>query len=428
MLASGCGARSDLRVPSDAAVIDAPPPPPENACSAAIDPSAATAMRGYCSTRASLAPHPAPTAPTMGWMTQLPTDFEPIEMVVDGAGRTWATFDPVRGDDVLSPHSLFILDASGAIVASHDYRPDVLGNLYLARDGTLRATIGFGPRRFVRIGLDAALTELGTLPDHTFRFAPTSDGSLVMGLVDFHAPDRLARVAEDGRVLWMTEPIDPGMCAGCISDIALWPDDRSVVTSIAADPGVMDRFHTTVHARSADGAVLWDRTLEGIVTQGPSIALDGSLRLVLGVTDDAGATITRVTSLGERGEVVWQTNLAEDYEQTWENALPIAPDGTVFVHVFHAQIAVSAEGVVRWRNEEPTNLSYDAVVDAHGMLVTTFGPLYGIDAATGAERWRVDGPGPMGGTFFYVSDVVLAPHGCVVGASHGGMLFSACDP
>src|SRR5262249_55442570 len=143
LVACGCGARTAL--PD----IDAAAAPPENACTSAVEPGATTPMRGYCATLARLAPYAAPTAPAPPPVVGLPTDFEPIEMVVDGAGRIYATIDPVRGDDALIPYTLVIVDASGAITATHDFRPDAIGNLYLARDGSLHATVGVSPRRLV---------------------------------------------------------------------------------------------------------------------------------------------------------------------------------------------------------------------------------------------------------------------------------------
>jgi outer membrane protein assembly factor BamB len=425
--AAGCGARTDLNSPRDGGT-DAAVPPPENACASAVDPAAPTPMRGYCSTRAHLAPHGTPSAPVMGWVTPLETDYEPIELVVDGAGHTYATIDPVRGDDVLSPHTLVILDAGGSLVATRDFRPDVIGGLFLAPDGLLSAQVGVDPRRLVRIGLDAVPTELGMMPPHSFRFAIASDGTLVTSLVDFHSPDRLARVSPDGTVLWESEPIDDGTCGGCISEVALWPDDRIVVMSLAVDPVDPGRGRTTAHGLSAGGAETWQRTIDGILTQGPAIASDGTLRMVTGVTDEAGTTTTIVSSLTDRGEMAWQTRLPEDYEQTWDHALPIAPDGTTFVHTFRALTAIGPDGAVRWRIETPTNLSYDAVVDTHGTLAAMLGPIRGLDVATGEELWHVDGPGPVDGTLYYISNLVLAPEGCLLGASHGGTLFSACDP
>lgn len=419
LLLAACGARTDLRGAPDAS-IDAALPPPANGCTSAI--SGAAPMRGYCSTRAHFALYAAPTSPIAGWQLSLATDFQPVEMVVDDAGRLYATIDPVRGDDALIPYVLVVVDAHGTQIAQHDFRPDAVGNLFVARDGVLRATVGRSPRRLVEVDAAGNVTPLGTLPPDAFRFAIASDGSLVSSTTNFHDPDHVVRVRQDGSVMWTSPPIDDGTCGGCMSDVVLGADDRVVIAAFTLE-------HTTMRGiDSADGSFAWQTPIDGIVTEGPSIARDGSIRVVTGVTDAMTMVPTTiVTALSADGAMLWQTRLPEDYQQTWDNPLPIAADGTTFVHTFHSLIAVAPDGRVRWRNDTPTNLSYDAVVDASGALLVLVGPIRAFDVLTGVERWHVDGPGPMAGTFFYVSNFVLAPRGCLVGASHGGTLFSACD-
>lgn len=383
-------------------------------------------MRGYCSTRASLAPYDAPRAPTPRWELQLETDFEPIEVVVDDAGRIYATIDPIRGDDALIPHVLVIVDADGTQIASHDFRPDSVGNLFVGRDGALRATVGVSPRHLVRVSSSGEVTMLSDLPPHAFRHAVASDGTLVASLVDFHSPDQLARVREDGSVLWTSPPLDDGTCGGCISQVAMDAHDRIVIAAYTIDGG-----STLMGVDPVVGTFAWRTHVDGLVTLGPAIAEDDSIRVVTGVTDSATmVTTTIVTALEPAGSIRWQTRLeGVDYEQTWEQALPIAPDGTAIVHTFSNLIAIGPDGVERWRAPEPTNLSYEAVVDATGTFIATVGPIRALDVLTGSERWHVDGstdgPGTM---FYYVSDVVLAPNRCFVGVNHGGHLFTYCDP
>lgn len=379
-------------------------------------------MRGYCSTRAHLAPQPAPTAPTLGWQLALATDFQPIEMVVDDAGRTYLTIDTMRGDDAVIPHAVVVVGVNGAQLAQHDFSPAPVGNLFLGRDGALRATVGVFPRTLVRIDASANVTTLSPLPHDAFRFAIASDGSLVSSTVNFHDPDRVVRVAQDGTVMWTSPPIDDGTCGGCLTDVALASDDRIVIATYTLADG------TTMYGLDpADGSFSWQLHVDGLVTEGPGIALDGSIRLVTGVTDGAMVPTTIVTAISPDGVQLWQTRLDEDYEQTWDDALPIASDGACFVHTFHSLLAIDASGSQRWRIDTPTNLYYDAAIDASGTLLALYGPLHGLDAQTGLERWHVDGPPPIVG-FAYVTNFVLGPHGCVVGASHGGEIFSACDP
>ncbi len=412
-LSTGCGARTELLVEDS----DAPPPsPPENACTSAV--SGATPMRGYCSTRAHLAPHATPSAPVRGWVSALPTDFQPIEVLVDERGRVYATIDPISGDTAVVPKMLVVVDADGALIARHDFRPDSVGNLFVASDGGLRATVGVSPRRLVRVDETGEVTPLATLPPNTFRFAVASDGSLVATTTDFSSPDHIVRVSPDGAVLFTSPPLGEGAS----SVIALEPNDDAVIATLTADAG------TTVRRLDERGAFAWERHVDGILTEGPAIAPDGSVRVVTGVSDAAMVPTTIVTALTEEGEPLWETRLDEDYQQTWENALVVGADGATFVHTFQALIALAPDGGVRWRIDAPANLSYDAVVDTGGTLVALLGPVRAISAATGDELWRVEGPDPVGGTFFYASNLALRPHGCLVGASHGGELFSACDP
>lgn len=134
-----------------------------------------------------------------------------------------------------------------------------------------------------------------------------------------------------------------------------------------------------------------------ILVQGPVVAGDSTLRLVTGVNDAAAVPTTLVSALSASGEVLWQARLEEDYQQTWEQALTVAGDGTTVVRTFRALTAVGPDGAV-------------------------------LDVATGEERWRVDGPPAVAGRAFHLGALALAPSGCLLGANHGGMLFAACDP
>lgn len=417
-LLAGCGARSGLFVsgagaPGSASTDAGPVPSPDNGCTSAV--SGATPMRGYCSTRAHLAPHAAPTAPVAGWELQLPTDHEPSEMVVDDAGNIFAT---IAHDQ----HEVLVqVDAKGALVVQHDLGDRALRSLYVASDGTLHGVIAGPPPMLISMAPNGPVEKIAPLPDNATRFAVASDGSLVAIETDYHSPDRVVHIARDGTELWTSPALDDGSCGGCISDPALFDHDAVIVATYTLKGG------TTLRCLDDQGAIAWQRHIDGILTEGPAVASDGSLRLVTGVSGAAGP-VTWVSAVSADGAPLWRTELDADYQQTGDDALVIATDGATFVHTFTALFAVGPAGKIRWRVDAPTNLSYDAVVDAHGVLVGLLGAVRGLDAATGAERWHIDGPGISGKTYYYLSNVALGPNRCLVGANHGGRLFSACDP
>lgn len=418
-----CGGRSELydedTDTDDVAAPRCPLPPNADLCPSAV--SGATPIRGYCSTRASIAPHLAPTAPTNRWTVQLPTDRAPVDLLVDDCGRAYATFDPNLGASQPRPHVLVVLDPQGEMIAAHDYSPDAVTSLFIARDGTLRAVLGSLQRTFVRIDGDGEMTRLGALPEHSRKIAIASDETLLVTISDFRSPSHVARVTPDGTVLWTSPPLDDASCAGCLSDVAMFADDRFVVADSTAEAG------TTVRCLDTAGAITWTRHVDGALTQGPAIAPDETIRLVTGVTDAGGVPTTLVTALSSDGGMLWQSALAEDYQQTWLSPIVIASDGATVVRSFGALTAIEPGGGIRWRIEGPRNLGYDAVVDTRGTLVMMLGGIVALDIATGVERWQVAPPGFVGGRFYFMSNLALGADGCVLGANHGGALFGACD-
>src|SRR4029079_3035376 len=158
------------------------------------------------------------------------------------------------------------------------------------------------------------------------------------------------RIEPDGTARWRSAPLDPNACGGCISDIALLAGHRVAIATLSTDSADLRLLD------GMSGAVLWTRHLDGVLVQSPAVAQDHSIRIVNGVTDSAGVTTTIVSSFSAVGELLWQTRLQEDYEQTWEDALVIDPSGAAYVHTFHALISLDAGGQVRWRTEFPTNL------------------------------------------------------------------------
>lgn len=420
---ASCGGRSELFFDDhDGGGRDAslcPVPPTGNACPSAV--SGATPMRTYCSTRSWLAPHLAPEAPTKRWMVQLPSDRSPPEIVVDDCGRTYVTYDPNLGASQATPHVLVAFDERGEIAMERDFSPDALRNLFIARDGTLRGTLGFRPTRLVRVDRDGDVTVLGVLPEGSRRYAVASDETLLVTVADLRSPAYVVRTAIDGTVLWTSPPIGDDTCSGCLSEVALLPDDRAIFATYTIEGGtdVLCLDDTT-------GAIAWTRVVDGILVQGPAVALDSTIRLVTGTTDAAVPT-TLVTSLSASGEVLWQIVLDEDYQQTWSSPLVVTADGATLVRSFGALTIIAQDGSIRRRTDGPQNLTYEAVVDARGTLVLMLGGIVASDIATGDELWQVEPPGWVDGTFHFMSHIALGAHGCVIGANYGGAVFAACD-
>ena len=96
-------------------------------------------MADFCSTRANLAPGPAPVAPAVAWQVSLPaplTKNYDFALVVDDQGRTYTTGSlqgPTRS------HTIVAIDEDGTTAWTTDLEGGGIRDFFLAADGTIHA-------------------------------------------------------------------------------------------------------------------------------------------------------------------------------------------------------------------------------------------------------------------------------------------------
>ncbi len=393
-------------------------------CTSALERGSPAPISGYCSTQANVASTRVPSHPRGTWATQLDANYSPSEMVVDPEGRTYlASCSAPEGGGWVECDSLVALEPNGAIGWSHTFDGGV-GGLFLAPDGTLHVESGV-PRTLFTFDADGRMTTLATLPESVTYSYVGSDGNLYGYAVDYGgtAVDRVVKMTSDGKILWST----PLTCNECIDATALAPDDGMVVALIVpvGDGGLAG----SVLQFDSAGNLRWTRDLPGFSAEMIAVATDRSIRIVLWVPEGRTSATTVLASLSPTGDVLWQTDVHQDPEQTGLDPLVVMNDGTTVFRSFTDLNAVDVNGNVLWTTTLACpNCAYAAGADPDGGLVVLVDDIEGVDVATGKVLWSGIVPPQDGSTFYYGSTMVLGPPGVLFGSSFGGVVFAASDP
>jgi hypothetical protein len=419
-LVAGCGARTGLDI--DGASNDASAPDSgitARSCPSDVEPGAPTPMQGFCSTRAHLATTLAPKNPAIAWSTKLGSTFQPLEAVVDSNGRVYANIDPdVMG--FVDATTLVAVDLGGDVAWSHTFA-SAISTLYLGSDRTVHVIArdpGGAPTLF-SLSPDGVIQGSVDLPvDTVGGFAIGSDGSLYSAVTDYTNPDVIEKLTPDGDVVWTSLVIDPNFPASA-SELALTRDDHVVVATLT---NVMT-IGSTVFELDANGGVLWQTNIDGDFTQGPSIAADGSIRMVSGATDPTSTTL--VYALGPSGNVLWRTDLGADSQQTSDDTLAVGPDGTTVVRTFQTIFGLDPSGAILWKMPMYGNGYFDAAFDPSGALVLLSGDdastLSGLDPHTGTQLWSILGP-------VIFTGIAFGPSGTLFALGGEGEITRVSDP
>ncbi len=419
-LVAACGARTNLDI--DGASSDASAPDSgvnATSCPSDVEPGAPTPMQGFCSTRAHLATTLAPTNPSIGWSTKLGSTFQPLEAVVDSNGRVYANIDPdVMG--FVDATTLVAVDLGGDIAWSHTFS-SAISTLYLGSDrnvhviardpGAAPALFSVSPAGVVEGSVDLPMDTVG-------HFAIGSDGSLYTAVTDDTNPDVIEKLTPAGDIVWTSPVLDPNFPASA-SALALTRDDHVVVATLT---NVMT-IGSTVFELDANGGVLWQTNIDGDFTQGPSIALDGSIRMVSGETDPTSTTL--VYALGPSGNVLWRTDLGADAQQTTDDTLAIGPDGTTVVRTFQTIFGLDPSGTIVWKMPMYGNGYFDAAFDPSGALVllaaNDASTLYGLDPHDGTQLWSLLAP-------VIFTGIAFGPPGTLFALGGEGEITRVSDP
>jgi hypothetical protein len=425
---AGAQARpSDASAETDQPITDASIAPVDVAavqtgCTAALEPGAPAPMAGYCSTQANVAATSVPSSPMGEWGTQLDANYAPSEMVVDPEGRSYlASCSAPEGGGWVECETLVALDTDGSVRWSYTFDSGV-GGLFLDPAGTLHAESGV-PRVLYTFDQAGNPTTQGTLPPNVSYGFVGSDANLYGTSIDYEgsANDALVKMTPEGVVLWST----PLACNDCIAGTALSPDDGLVATLIAPE-GDGGLAGSMVHL-DASGNLLWTRTLAGFTAEDIAVAADGSIRIALWEDYQQTASTLVLVSISAAGDVLWQTDLHQDPEQTGDDPLVVTNDGTTVLRSFTHLNAVDATGAILWSTPLTCpNCAYAAGADPHGGLVVLVDDIEGIDVATGKVLWSgITPPQEDSGTIYFGSTMTLGPPGVLFGSSFGGVVFEA---
>jgi PQQ-like domain len=397
-----------------------------SACTAAIEPGAPAAMFGYCSTQANVAPTRVPVGPHGTWGVQIGT-YAPSQIVVDASGQVYVGSCDLQGDTT-SCTQIVSVTPQGTVAWTHDFGMEGVRGFFIGADAKLHVVAGF-PRTLYALDRNALVTILGPLPDGlAYQIFPGSDGSLYGSLVDYAGmtPDRVVKMSATGAPVWTT----PLACNDCISAMAVAADDSVAVTLTAAD-GDGGLAGTLLRIDGA-GNLLWTRALAGFSAERIAVARDGSIRIALWTQyqEEAAPSSLVLASYSASGDLAWQTDLHQDPEQTGDDPLVVLEDGTTVLRSFTDLNAVGADGRLLWHKTlRCPNCAYSAAGDPDGGVVVLADDIEGIDVATGSAVWSgIVPPQDGGNTVYFGSMMVLGRSGTLVGASFGGMVFSAADP
>jgi outer membrane protein assembly factor BamB len=350
-------------------------------------------MDMYCSTRANVAPVPAPTSPAIAWTSSFPAnEFEtPDFLAVDANNVTYAGFD-VLSAATPEPPTLVAIGADGSLAWTQTFAGNVVGDLFLGTDGKLRAFRGSHvlsppsiPPTLSVLGAGGAIEQTFPLP--VTMIAGTAvgrDGSLYAHL-GAGGPGFVARLTATGTLVWTSSLLD------CSFRVVLTEKDHPILTECATP---------VVSELDENGNLVWQTQLTSMPGRSVvAVAQDGSIRAVAPLS--MGESSTSVFSLDATGEILWSTAIPWTHGAMWAGqTLAIAPDGTAIVFETNQIIAVSRTGEVLWTHLE---LSVgEVVVGSDGTIVVASGEgtLVALDVATGALKWTLsDGSGRFTGPF-----------------------------
>jgi hypothetical protein len=420
-------ARGDAAPFADVAIVDASVVPADatrvkSGCTSALLAGSPAPISGYCSTQANVAASRVPSQPVGVWGTQLDANYSPSEMVVDPAGNAYlASCSAPEGGGWVYCDTVVALDPSGNVRWSNTFESGV-GGLFLATDGTLHVESGV-PRIMYSFDAQGTMTTLGTLPPNVSYSYVGSDADLYGASIDWEGstPDSFVKMTQDGTILWST----PLTCNACIAAMALSPDDGLVATLIASsgDGGLAGSL---LHL-DASGNVLWTRDLPGFTAELIAVAPDGSTRIALWEDYQQPSSTTVLASFSAAGDLLWQTDLHQDPEQTGDDPLVVLNDGTTVLRSFTHLNAVDATGKLLWSTAlSCPNCAYAAVADPDGGLVVLVDDIEGVDVATGSVLWSgISPPQNDSGTIYFGSTLTLGPPGVLFGSSFGGVVFAA---
>ncbi|HEY2515722.1 MAG TPA: PQQ-binding-like beta-propeller repeat protein [Polyangiaceae bacterium] len=370
-------------------------------CTPALLQGAATPMADFCSTRANLAPGPAPVAPSVAWQVSLPaplTENYDFALVVDDQGRTYTTGSlqgPTRSNTIVA------IDEDGATAWSVALDGGGIRDFFLAADGTIHAHLDAS---LVVVGRDGKVQATYPLPAGLWSVAVGQDGSLHSWITnsDF-SQIQFTRLSPTGVPLWTSAPIDSTFA----SEMALQSDGHSVV--VVYPPQAPERLLEL----DENGNVVWQ--MDVTVTVGdPAIAPDGTVRVVVG--EIATTDPMHLLSIDRSGTTLWDTDLGVSPIEVWGSRLAIDQAGDTLVHWDGGVLAVGPDGVILWRKAFNETGNYAAFVGSNGIAVVCDGETYGIDMATGATRWTL--------TQNIYPPIALAPSGAIVGTLGGNVVLA----
>jgi len=388
-------------------------------CEAALLAGAPTPMPGYCSTRAYAAPAPAPTAPEVAWKLKLPFNpvYQAIEIVVDAAGRAYATFDTNASDPWVVGDTVAAISPAGELLWVHPFGSQAVSQLFLAADGALRMRLSGDPPVLAVMDPLGNVTHSTDLPQGQAQgFAVGRDGSLYTALWGDDDTTSVVKLSLQGAVLWTSESF--ARCSIGSSPVALAPGDRAVIAVSASSNGDCtdaSSMVTRVVTIDASGATAWKRDLVGSLVHDPAVAPDGTILITHLASTDTTSNV-RLAAIDASGTTLWDTDLEADAINVWGSPVVIAKDGTTVVRTNAGIVAVGSTGKLAWKAFEDPMYSYDAVVDSEGLLVVSDGETSGIDCATGRPLWSLQG---------ILTPFAIGPSGSIVGTlSPGGGEFA----
>ncbi len=370
-------------------------------------------MHAYCSTRANLAPAPAPTAPTLAWQQPLPaplTEDYDFAIVVDGSGRTYTSGSLLGGTDgVQRSNTVVAIDEDGTLAWTTPFAPnDGIHELFLAADGTLHVHLDDA---LAVVGRDGTVEATYPLPARIWSLAVGQDGSLYSWIPNAGATQvQFTKLSPTGATQWISDPVDSAFA----SQMALRANDHAIVARYPPGSGGTQELLEL----DESGATLWRKELPLAVSD-PAIASDETVRIAVGGTLTTDSM--HLLSIDTAGNVLWDTDLGSNPLNVWGNAIVIAADGTALAHTNAGVVAVSSSGTILWQKAMEASGYYDAFVGTNGVAVVANFDTLAFDLATGTVRWSLPHA-----TYPIYPPIALAPSGAIVGTMAGN-LFLARD-
>lgn len=375
-------------------------------CTPALLQGAPTPMAEFCSTRANLAPGPAPLSPSVAWQVGLPaplTQNYDFALVVDEDGRIYTTGSLPGDPGPTRSNTIVAIDEDGRAAWSTSLPGGGIRDMFLAADGTIHAHLDAS---LVVLGRDGMVQATYPLPTGLWSVAVGQDGSLHSWITNSDFSEiQFTRLSPTGVPLWTNAPI----ASTFASEIALRSDGHAVV--VVYPPKGPDQLLEL----DENGNVVWQTDVI-LPVDDPAIAPDGTVRLVVG-----GAATTdpmHLLAIDRTGKTLWDTDLGVSPIEVWSSPVVIDSLGDTLVHWDGGVVAVGPSGAILWRVSFNETGNYGAFVGSNGIAVVCDGDTFGIDMATGKTRWTL--------TQQIYPPIALAPSGAIVGTLAGN-LFLARD-